>query len=449
MPNLLSDWECYTKDFESPDLLVSWGFYSLISAHLQRRVWLSGNSDLVTKLPTHNSIFLNQFVVFVAPPAAGKTRITSNVKGLCEHPENKRVVVYGKDKGMTAHFDAVYCSPDSVTFEGLFQLLNATKAQDSFLLPYTNPAGEKKEAVYSHNSMFSNIEELGVMFSKNTEDVTSFMTQAYDARNMSRHTKTAGSENIQNVCVNFLAGTTVQQLARLSRDNLVAEGLSTRCIFVYAAGPRFYRDDSIMTPEKEASMRAILKHCNTLVTKVMGEVSFTPEAREFMRDYYESGKLRESERTNFDVLLDGYYGRKKLHWRKLSAAMWFGMTESFTIDSTGLCTIHPIPLEVCKSALALLNKTEVSMHLCFREGGDNYRDEIAKEILMYLRTNGITSTKKLFFNVYRLCKGGKPDFDDVINYMTITEQVLPTGNGFQWNEKCPLNQQTTIGVINK
>ena len=63
-------WRFYLKDMESPDLFIDWGFYSLISAALQRRVWL---------YPASMAIYPNIFTLLVGPPAAGKSRVLSQV----------------------------------------------------------------------------------------------------------------------------------------------------------------------------------------------------------------------------------------------------------------------------------------------------------------------------------------------------------------------------------
>ena len=68
--NNLGKWRFYLKDIESPDLFIDWGFYSLISAALQRRVWL---------YPDAMAIYPNIFTLLVGPPAAGKSRVISQI----------------------------------------------------------------------------------------------------------------------------------------------------------------------------------------------------------------------------------------------------------------------------------------------------------------------------------------------------------------------------------
>ena len=72
----IEKWRYFLKDLESPDLFIDWGFYSMISTALQRRVWL---------FPDTFTLYPNLFVLLVGPPAAGKSRVISQVS---EHIKN-------------------------------------------------------------------------------------------------------------------------------------------------------------------------------------------------------------------------------------------------------------------------------------------------------------------------------------------------------------------------
>lgn len=431
MPDLLTKWQHFTGDFESPDLFITWGFMSLISSALQRRVWY-GNTDPITGAPTQNSIYLNQFIVLIGPPACGKSRVVKNVKAVCEHEKNKRVVINIKTGQQVLVTNAITCTPDNITFEGLFEFLAKPDRIDALALPYYDKDGNKKETPYSHNSATACLEELGVMFTKNAEDVASVLCQAYDAGNLFRWTKTQGKDQIFNVCVNFLAGTTTDAVRRMVANKVVEEGFSTRVIFVFADRPRFYRFSSNNTIEKQTAFLELVEHVKKLATEVVGEIKLAPDALEFMREHYESRKLLEHERVNFDKKLDGYYGRKKLHWLKLACVMHFS-------DSDNL-NIREVSLETVKKALALLNRTEIQMHLSFRDSGNNEMHEVAQEVAMYLKTHGETTYKKLFFLFYK--DGKKQDFDDVMNWLEITEQVLKCGVGYKFNHNCELLRES-------
>lgn len=418
----LEKWRKYTEHFESPNLFVDWGFYSLVSSALQRRVWLG--SDPLTGLPTQNSIFLNQFIILIGPPACGKSRIVKNVKAVCEHEKNKRAVIEQKTQKVVMLTKAITCTPDNITFEGLFEFLAKPDRIDPMILT-TEINGEKVEAAYAHNSATACLEELGVMFTKNAEDVASVLCQAYDAGNLFRWTKTQGKDEIINVCVNFLAGTTTDAVRRMMANKVVEEGFSTRVIFVYADRPRFYKFSSPTNAEQQQAFNEVLEHINYLATKLKGECKLSPEALAFMTEYYESRKLLETERVNHDSKLNGYYGRKKLHWIKLSAVHHFAENRDSMI----------IELPSVMSALAHLNLTEKEMHLSFRDSGRNEQHEIGNEIVSHLKNNGETPYKKLFLAFFK--DVNKQSFDEILTKLEITEEILKTSNGYKIHPNAP------------
>ena len=416
----LESWKLYTSDFESPDLYIDWGFYSLVSSAVQRRVWITNTSKL-NGLPTQNSIFLNQFIVFVGPPATGKTRITSNVKAACEHEKNKRIIFDTKTGRQVMVLNAIPCTPDNITFEGLFQFIAKPQNLDCISIKFKNAEGKDVETPYAHNSVTACLEELTVMFTKNAEDVASVLCQAYDSRGMHRYTKTQGVEEIRNVCVNFLAGTTPKDLRRVMNNQIVQQGFSTRVIFVYASEPRFNRYKSENTLEKELAFENLVAHVNQLSTKVCGEIHFSPDADEFLREKVESMKLMKHERVNHDANLDGYYGRKKLHLQKLAAAMHLGdRLDSMVIE-----------LPTVERALAFLNRTEVDMHLVFKDSGRNELNEVAKDVIAYLRQHGETTHRRLIFTFNSACK--KIELDEVMLYLEQTNQIAKTSSGYRYN----------------
>ena len=406
----LEKWKLYTGDLESPDLFLEWAFYSTISSALQRRVWFL--SDPISKLPNHNSIFMNQFIILIGPPAAGKGRAIKTMKAVCTHDRNKRVVIDAKTQKVVMVTQAIFCTPDNITFEALFKFLAQQELVDGLLIDVVNPDSSVKKVTYCHSSATACIEELGVLFTKDTTDVASVLCQLYDAGNLARVTKTQGTDIISNVCVNFLAGTTTDAVKRLMASKVIEEGFATRVIFVFAPKPRFYRFSSDVRVEQQQAFNEIVEHVHHLATEVKGEVKLSPEAHEFMREYYESGKMSETERVNHDTKLDGYYGRKRLHWRKLAAIMHFAETR------LGM----EVGLDSVKQSLDLLRRTEIDMHLAFRDAGSNSQKEIADMVLSALKNNPLgLSYKKLLLTHFK--DGTKQDLDEVMEFLVTTQQV--------------------------
>lgn len=423
----LERWQTFTKDYESPDLFIEWGFYSLISAALQRRVWYV--SDKITGLPsTAASLFLNQFIVLIGPPSCGKGRVIGVVKSAIEHPFNKKTVMEGDSVKIVP---SIFTTPDSITFEALFPFL---KGCSSGLKGKATVDGKERDIIIAHNSCMALIEELGVLLRRNTEDVVSVLNQCYDARGVSRRTQTHGDENISNVCVNFLAGTTPDAVRRMMTEQVVNEGFSSRVIFAYASGPRFYRGMRDISKEQQEGLNLVCQQVSYLSTRVYGEIRFSPEAKEYFDKLYESGELL-GKRVNSDSKLDYYYGRKKVHVYKLAAAIHFA-----DLDVTDIKPPQPIPpermvitIDSVKKALELFQRTEVNMHLAFRSSGRNELFDIGKDIVAHLKINGPQSYAKLLFIFTRDCD--KKEFDETLNILDVTGQIQAVDNKYQVKEQ--------------
>ena len=84
----IEKWRHFLKDLESPDIFIDWGFYSMLATALQRRVWL---------YPDTFTLYPNLFTMLVGPPAAGKSRVISQVSEFIKNqsliekiPQNKK-----------------------------------------------------------------------------------------------------------------------------------------------------------------------------------------------------------------------------------------------------------------------------------------------------------------------------------------------------------------------
>ena len=420
----LDRWRKHCEDYESPEIFITWGFYALIASALKRRVWY--DSDPLTGLPTHRSIFLNQFIVLVGPPACGKSRIVKNVKAFCEDPRNVKVL---KNKGdvQIGATNAITCTPDNITFEGFFEFMGKQERTEGVAFePMINGKATKK--IYAHNSVTACLEELGVMFTKNAMDVSSFLCQAYDAGNMHRYTKTQGKDEIKNACVNFIAGTTTDALKDMLAEGAVEQGLCSRIIFVYADRPRKYQFLSKTSEAQQVAYNELLDHVNKLATETIGEVRLSPEAEKFMREYYESKLLVEINRVNHDKKLDHYYGRKKLHWMKLAAVMHFAEHRDNMI----------VTLDEAKEALKLLDLTDQEMHLTFRNNGRNEQHETAIQIITMLKNSPDKqmSYKKLFLAFFK--DGNRAYFDEVLTFLMVTDQITQCNGVIKYKQTCEI-----------
>ena len=335
----LERWHFYLKDIESPKSFIDWSFYSMIAGCLQRRVWYASDTF---------QLFPNLFVLLVGPPAAGKSRVISQVGAIIQDPT--MIIINKTTQNEEPRFPY---GADTTTQEAIIKELATTTKT----IMRRDELSEKL-IPYSSSPMFFVLEELATLFRRNTADVVNMLNQLYDSRNYTYKTKHQGNDLVRNVCVNILGGTTPNFIQEAFSNEIMSQGFTSRVILVYAPGPRFYRQFPGVNAEQKAAQKEIVEHCKRLHDiPLVGQVRLSPEAADWHKQYYESGELME-KRPNSDYRLDDYYGRKNVHLLKLAMAVHF----SDSVDMT-------ITLKSMLIASALLDETETNMHRCFVSQG--------------------------------------------------------------------------------
>ena len=386
-------WRFYLKDMESPDLFIDWGFYSLISAALQRRVWL---------YPDSMAIYPNIFTLLVGPPAAGKSRVISQVTDIIK---NEKLMEPDKKKNtMVPMFPH---GADTTTQESLLRYMRDDCLR-TFEITDERLGGNAKRK-RSHHSICFMIEELGVLFRKNSEDMVNMLNQFYDARSYHYRSKHQGDDHITNLCVTLLGGTTPSFIREAFSDRIISQGFTSRVIVVFGHAPRFFRQFPGLSDEQIKCRSDIVDHLYKL-REVAGEVRLSPEASAWHKQLYESGEM-SSKRVNKDPRLDNYYGRKNVHLLKTAMLIHFA-------DKTNLI----IDLDDIKRAAKLLAITEHKMHEAFNTVGRNPIGEVTKHILRFIIESGVgVRYKKLWLNF--VSESSKQELDQVLEFLVTTDQV--------------------------
>lgn len=360
---LLDKWKYFLKDYESPDRFIEWAYYSLISASLQRRVWLDEEP---------RQCFPNMYILLIGPPATGKSLTIAAVGELLRHGMLHEVNPITKQLQ-----PKIPVAPDSTTLEALTQALSKEHQRRH---PYTGPDG--KDLAYVHCSLQFLAEELGVLLKKHTEDMVNVLIQGYDARQLERKTKNSGNDIVKNICLGMLGGTTPTFMRNAFDERLIGEGFSSRFVMLYESGPRFLREHPGFSAEQRLGWTDIFMHLAKRTTVEFGPCRLTPEAAEWRKQYYESGQLQLT-RLNHDISLDHYYSRKNFLWKKLSIILHF--SEAYEGRDIGLPTVL--------RALNVLNAAEKNMHLAFtsiaRNQLYNIQQQLLRTIEQHTPTGGI------------------------------------------------------------
>jgi len=394
-------WRHYLKDLESPDLFIDWGFYSMIATALQRRVWL---------YPDTFTLYPNLFVMLVGPPAAGKSRVISQVSEFIKHPTLIEKIPQ-KEKNEVKVKPYYPISADTITQEALIRYIVKECARD---FSYKQGGKTIKSAHFSVGFM---IEELGVLLRKNTENIVNMFNQFYDSRDFSYKTKHQGTDVIKNVCINMLGGTTPSFIREAFSDKIISQGFTSRVIMIFGDGPRFLRQFPGIDDEQHKMKIKIVDHLKAL-HKVAGPLTFSKEAEAFHKNVYESGKLTQDV-VNKDHRLETYYGRKNVHLLKLSMLMHFAeQTDSYCIEKPTV-----------ERALRFLAHTEARMHEAYVTAGRNILAESQRRLMQYIiDAKAPTKYKKLW--VAFIDDLNKDELDQCLEFLLATNQIKKISDGF-------------------
>jgi hypothetical protein len=440
------------KDIVSPDSYIDMGFYYMISAALQRRVW-EGSVE--------RPLFPNLYVLLVGPPACGKTQLIKPVTEILTfHKMRDRHKQYGSlspltdllssdsetdikdtldkaDNKLSSSAQGSFLqqkrhkeiplifpvSADSITYEAL--IMDHASSVRFHPVPETLDGDIYGKFIkgkrYKHCSLNFLLEEVSTLFRKRTLDVCKYLLKAFDCGEYVHKTKTGGIDLVTNMCLNILGGTTPDFLLKSLDDDLINDGFTSRCIIVYEHQKRFEKfDSSKLTSEQLEAKTELIKHIFNL-HKVFGNVTYTPDAYEYFSKYVE--EVLPNARRNPSSKMAYYYGRKPLHLKKIAMAIHFSKTSSSMV----------IERESCEDAVALLNKLEEKMHLGLGVGGRTPISQCAAAIKGVIKIRKVASELQIMAD---LLDNHDPDLvaKSIVYLKSINEIVEDSSGKYKINE---------------
>ena len=428
-------WRSYTDGLISPDNYIDFGWYYLISASLQRRVWVG---------PTHAPLFPNIYVILVGEPGLGKGIVIKPVSEILKfhklqdpgvNPkyaaalsgiEKKQIEIVAKDDYEKAleiengfekgkdNRNKSYEKPllfpvaaDATTYEALIKSM----AKSLRRINYMEKNGDDQEVmkIYSHSSLAFCLEEISSLFRKHTEDTVHFLIQAYDAGDYTYDTKTQGKDRVRRCCLNFFGGTTPGFMQSTFNDQLLTEGFSSRTFFIFATTNRktavFIPD---LTAEQRQHRQDIIDHVEKL-SHLYGKCYISPADMQWLEDWW---KEAYKNRPNINPKLNPYYARKQIHVLKLATAIHFGESTEMILTRNDF-----------RSAIDTLAAEEVNMHLALGVDNKNPLSIPAKKILAWLKVSGLKSRKEILLEFYDQLPGGPDDLDEILNHLKMANKI--------------------------
>lgn len=358
----------YTFDTEPPRQFHEWGALSAIASALRKKAWFRFG-----RMRIHPNIY----VVLVSEP--GLARKT-------------QAIAYEEE--IVGEVSAIVVSADAITPEAMLQDLEIAKAEEVM----------SDGTVLAHNSLsiISGEFESFLGQKKDNTKMLVLLTDLYDCkiRPYRYRTKGAGTNVISSPFLTLYAGTTPESLASTLPSTAIGGGLTSRILFVWADK----KEKKVDVPETSPEIKELKKHLIhdlTIISRIIGAYTYTPESREWWRIWYNSFEELDPDRLCKDPVFRGWYSRKPTLTLKVAMLV--------TAAKSNILTIGIPELE---EALAIIESNEQRMQKAFAAVG---RSEVTPDValvLQIIQRQGVISEKQLMSLVWRDIDSSK--FDVVI-----------------------------------
>ena len=434
-------WQLLMRDVTSPQSFIDFGFYSLIAAALQRRVWTNAE---------HQKLYPNIYVVLVGPPGVGKGLILKPIIEMLRHHKlepsgatkitnenlaaetvaiaNYQAATATQTKKTSEKPLVLPVAANSITYEALVNTCAENTRRINYKR-YDKTIGKHVDEIYSHASLCFALEEISSLFHKDSQKVVDFLITAYDCGDYHYKTKTQGEDFVKRCCLNFIGGTTPVFIETSFKSHLLTDGFSSRVWFIHGERNRFYRLQSPeLSAEQLQAKQELIEHIGKL-TKLYGYIPFAPDALAYLKDWWEVRDGGGWSRPNTSEKLDAYYSRKNIHVQKLALLMHLG--EDSSINELGQ-PANPISLETCKRALAVLDNAELTMHLALNFDGENPLYRTSKKIMKYLTKNGPQTTDVLLLEFFSDVKS--EELNEILTHLAKTRQIVLDEKTLRWSK---------------
>lgn len=422
-------WSSYTDGLTSPQNYVDWTWRYIISAALQRRVWLP---------PKSNPCFANMYSILVGKRGVGKGLCISVAKDFLTHWRLEdsiklaRPNINGEDKVIaesTIETDLkvakdnemqatnkqnsfsepllIPVAPDAITYESFVETIAESYRRVNYV-GFDEKLQKPKLNIYGHSSICLCLPELASLLRKRTEDTVNFMLGLYDCpEDYTYKTKTQGCDRVKRGCLNMLAGTTPEFMQQILNEKLIDQGYGSRTFFIYGHKDRkiaFWLPD--ITQEQLQHKKELLDHILKL-TPLYGEVKLDNDTKSFLESWWQSyyGKWQ-----NKSPKLEGYYARKKVHVMKVAMAEHFG--ESLEMY---------IPKEIYQKAIDILEQEEKNMHLALTMESSNPLSRVANFMLELLNVNGPMNFVDIMVATYHMAD--RKQITEALDFLKDANQI--------------------------
>lgn len=275
----------YASFGEAPLKMLFWTGVSTICGALRRRVWL--DMKYFQWVP-------NMYIIMVAPPGIVSKSTTANV-----------------GMNLLRRVEGVSFGPDVVTWQALIESL-----AKSTELVVDEDTGE----YLPMSCVTIASDEFGTFLNPDDREMVDVLVSLWDGKrgSFTKVTKMSGNDSIENPWINIIACTTPAWISGNFPEYMIGGGFTSRCVFVYTDSKRqeiAYPDEHV--PPEFLEMQSKLVWDLEIIAALCGEMTLSPEARDWGREWYKAHWRNPPSGLNLEQF-GGYLARKQTHMHKLA-----------------------------------------------------------------------------------------------------------------------------------
>lgn len=332
-----------TDGVPTPEHFRVWSGLVTIAGALERRVWVE---------TARGQLYPNLYVLLVAPPGVGKSRVIEVTNDLWHHTKSLKI------------------APDSTTSASLLDSL--TDARRVIVRDGT--------LVAEYHSLLVTADEFGVFCPEYDKEFLSRLNKIYDCPRVIRVRRKYLKDEVSilNPQLNILGGAQPGWLQSMLPEEAWSMGFTSRLIMIYSAtGPSA---DLFNAQDERSDLRAaMLAHLDRLV-KLQGKFFWTDDGAREIRRWHEAGGPPKPEHAK----LAHYNTRRTLHVMKLALVSSAARGVSMRIEG------HDV-----RRALAWLLAAEKSMPDIFRDMVGKSDSDTIRELHYFAWRLWVVSRKPL------------------------------------------------------
>jgi len=243
-----------------------------------------------------------------------------------------------------------------------------------------------------HCSLTTISGELSVFLGQNDVKFLADLTDWYDSGDSwTYRTKGSGTDKIQGVCFNLLGATAPDWLQSILPQEAIGGGFTSRIVFIVEEDKGKTVAEPSYTDEERAIKASLVNDLEHIAT-MAGEMTLSPEARDYYIDWYERHErlISDGKPPIDDPRFSGYLDRRATHLRKLGMVLSASRTASRIIEYQDLEKAHKI-----------LSQAEKKMPTVFGGLGTSQYSIITDKVIRLIQEKGRISRSELMKKLYR------------------------------------------------